>query len=423
VIEKAINKVEGRRVLLWKLSTVAVFLIAFLPRLTAIGVLGQDPKYEQGPVWEEWGVIAERVVEGEGYSYRSTEAGTPLPSAYMPPGYVFFILPFVFFGGTTSISLLFLQLVQAALGALTCAFVFKLAKRVFGPVEAAISAVIVSFYPLHIYLCTQVSSANLYVLLGVLSVFYIYEWEEKRGMKDLALIGAFIGLLSLTRAQAVLFIPVVGGWVALRAQKKRYMKSFLVVAMSVAMILPWSYRNYSTIHEFVPIAQSAGYNLWRGHNLGTRGAWNDSLSTELKNELANAEKTKSYGSIRDSLFLEHALKHISENPVRSVKLTGFKFVYFWGYFWGVETGYTGVGSPLYWLPWFLLLPFFVAGVYISFDKWYELVPIQSFIIIPTLVIVVFFVLPRYRLFIVPYVAVVSSVGFSRLQSIFFGKEA
>ncbi len=249
----------------------------------------------------------------------------------------------------------------------------------------------------------------------------MYEWQKKRGMKEIVLIGVFLGLLSLTRAQAVLFIPIAAGWIAVRACGKRYIKALLVVALSLAMILPWSYRNYSTFQEFVPVAESAGYNLWRGHNLGTRGAWNDSLSTELKVKLSDIERNKDYGSLRDSLFMEYALKYVSENPTRSVKLAALKFVYFWGYFWGVEAGYPGVDSPLYWLPWFLLLPFFLAGIYMSRERWRRLAPLYCFIAIPTAVIVVFFVLPRYRLFIVPFVTVVSSFGIVNIQESVFGQ--
>lgn len=421
MIEKTVKRLEDRQVFLWSLSTVAVFIIALLPRLTAIGVLGQDPKHEQGPVWEEWGVIVERVAKGDGYSYysvsennkiiSSADEGDPIPSAYMPPGYVLFLLPFVYTFGK---GMLIVQILQSILGSISCVFVYKVAKHHTKSHIAFISSMLLSFYPSHIYLSTQISSGNVYIPILLVGIYLVYQFTENK--KRTYLIGSAIlfGFLSLSRAQMILLVPVVAIWIIYEmGWAKRYM-SIAFVATSVMVLSPWMVRNYMVFDKVIPVAQSSGYALWRGHNLGTRGAWNDSASVELKNSLDQIKRTKTWEASKDSVYLKYALDTIYENPVRSLKLAGLKFMYMWGYFWGVGVGYPGVKSPLYYLPWFTIELFFIIGLLHSFKNWNDYVLIYAIIYVFTLVGMTFLVLPRYRLTIVPLITIFSSIGLFEL---------
>src|SRR4030065_906392 len=81
-----------------------IILLGFFLRFLAAIVFGD---FDKGYYWE-YGEIAKNIINGNGYSlfyiedselrHHFKENVAPAKSAYMPPGYVYFLLPFMWIG-------------------------------------------------------------------------------------------------------------------------------------------------------------------------------------------------------------------------------------------------------------------------------------------------------------------------------------
>jgi 4-amino-4-deoxy-L-arabinose transferase-like glycosyltransferase len=85
--------------------------------------------------------------------------------------------------------------------------------------------------------------------------------------------GTLFGLATLTRSITLLFLPVVALWLLLRTQntehrtttadiRRRILFSLLFVLCSLAVIAPWTIRNYRAYGRLIPVETGLSYNLW-----------------------------------------------------------------------------------------------------------------------------------------------------------------
>ena len=81
--------------------------------------------------------------------------------------------------------------------------------------------------------------------------------------------GALFGLATLTRETVLYFLPFAALWLAWRrAGGVRRAAAFLVA--SLAVVVPWTVRNYLAFDAFVPVSTSGALNLWQGNARMTR---------------------------------------------------------------------------------------------------------------------------------------------------------
>jgi hypothetical protein len=169
--------------------------------------------------------------------------------------------------------------------------------------------------------------------------------------------GVVSGFATLNRSQMT---PLGPAMIVLVCALRRQVVP--VVAAAVAMILvlaPWTVRNYQLFHRVVPVAQSAGYNLWKGFNPYTNGSGN-------MTEMPGGPGERKLMEIRDTIphgpMFEPALqdaykeqfKHdlAAAGPVRLAELVITKTALLWGFDW---TDREITARPLYRLPYGLVL--------------------------------------------------------------------
>ena len=109
--------------------------------------------------------------------------------------------------------------------------------------------------------------------------------------------------------------------------------------------------------------------------------------------------TDQYELALQDIYLREAVRFMKYNPDRVIIMGLRKTMYYWG----INFTYPGAQSPLYWLPWFIVFPFFIVGMVQSFRAPNRYFLFYVYFVISTLIIMTFFVIPRYRLFILPLV--------------------
>jgi hypothetical protein len=148
-----------------------------------------------------------------------------------------------------------------------------------------------------------------------------------RGRRPL-LLGALTGLLFL-------FNPVAGMLLAIFLLFDRRL-TLVSAAVFVAVLLPWTVRNYAEFHQFVPLRDDLGIALWSSNNPCAQATLDANMAsgchdrTHPVNSVAENRLVAQMGEVAyNKLRLHSAFDWIAANPARFWSLTTKRFVYFW----------------------------------------------------------------------------------------------
>lgn len=239
----------------------AGILLAFGLRLVFLLAVGRDQSF--GDI-REYVSGAERVLAGEPLAVRN------VMHFVRAPGYSLFIAGI--WGVTGTKSLLAVKVAQAALSALTCAYVFHLARVFFArPAVAWVALVACALYPFFVFQAAVPSSETLFAFLVASGTYYF-----ARGLKPDAPIirDVFIGSTILTVGNLVrpnwsTVLPLLAAWIILRWRRELTK----VVKVGFAMALPyftitgiWVLSVYAQGHGLVWVSDGGAVFYYMGHN-------------------------------------------------------------------------------------------------------------------------------------------------------------
>jgi 4-amino-4-deoxy-L-arabinose transferase-like glycosyltransferase len=152
--------------------------------------------------------------------------------------------------------------------------------------------------------------------------------------------GVVFGAAALTKTQAVL-MPAVLALPLLACGIRRWLRTVLLTGVvMLAVILPWTLRNYLVLHAFVPISTNGGYTLLTGNNPSAEGRYtaDDPLVAELSKDPHDQVAT-------DRLARDLAWGWIVANPHGFVRLIPLKIWRLWSgdgeAEWLYQAGYAG----------------------------------------------------------------------------------
>lgn len=386
----------------------------------------------------EWDPIVRNLLAGRGFVYYSIDAFggivaefqispvNVIPSAYMPPLYALFLTSITYFTGIGFWGIKIILIIQTAISAVTLLIIYETTKLKFDSGAGLIAVLILAFYPLMAYMPSQISAVNLYLFLNYMLIYLLVKWELYQNIEYIVISGILSGLLVLSRPEFILYLFVISKWIYGK-QKNRNRNMIIYLLIIGGCIAPWLTRNYLIYERIMPTTTSAGINLWEGFNKNATGILSSyanpvvKMNPQMKKAIHELKPSKYYEVELDRIYRENAIKDLREYPYRAFWLTVKKFVYFWGYYWGIECSYPGVKSVLYWLPWFLQMPFFLYGIFLVKNRFKDLSLFYNYLLIATIVVMLFFVVPRYRLFILPIVIMFSSYGIKGLYNFIITK--
>jgi hypothetical protein len=360
----------------------------------------------------EFAEIARSVVAGHGYIYSGS------PSAYMPPGYPLLLAGIFAVFGEGAASYLFLELVQAALGALLVYLVYRLALTIYSDqVTARLAALLAGLYPPFIQMCNEFHSINFYIVLGVAAVLFLVRAIQQPSRRDYVVYCAVcLGVLQMFRAETLALTLLFAMLLFWQRQRAFLVRPLLLWAISYSFAGPWTLRNYRLFHELIPATTSFGSNLWIGHNPKATG----SDRAEIHNHVnfytvppaAMQAELDAVPPVQDKevrvgrIFEREALSYLVSHPGSEIILAIKKLCMFWSFDPNHEKG----RRPAYWVPSVVLSILAVTGLFVG-DKrppMRELSPVLISILYNLFMGLVFFVLPRYKIAIDPLLCVLAA---------------
>jgi 4-amino-4-deoxy-L-arabinose transferase-like glycosyltransferase len=272
-------------------TALLIFGFALALRLVALWA-GEDAT----PVKDEIAYVAraEALLDGEGYlgSYQSwvRHPGWKLmdlpqyPGAYQPPGYPTFIAGVMAVSGR---SVLAVKAAQCLLSAISCVLVLALGTRWFGGRAGRFAAWGCALYPNLIAYSHLLWSETLFIFELLLLLWLLFGTPGGRLVSPAraASAGAVFAAGCLTRGTLLYLGPVLVLWLWLLADgvsgasrrplppwRSAVGRGALMAVVALALVAPWSWRNYQVHGGFVLIDTNAPYNLWRGNAPGAMTA-------------------------------------------------------------------------------------------------------------------------------------------------------
>jgi 4-amino-4-deoxy-L-arabinose transferase-like glycosyltransferase len=212
-------------------------------------------------------IIARNLLRGAGY--RGISWGEPHehPTAVRPPVTPFcWALGFALFGERFDV----LRVADAVCGTLSILLLFLIGRRMFNARVGLLAAGVFAAWPASILLTSSLATEPLFVLLELLFVWLCLWAGDRPGLnlKRFVPAGLCAGVASLTRPNLLLLLPLLPLWsaVVFRRDVRALVQSLAVPVVAVAVIAPWTYRNYRVFHRFVPVSTLSGTNLLVGNN-------------------------------------------------------------------------------------------------------------------------------------------------------------
>jgi len=305
--------------------TLALVVVAFAVRIAAIAAFG-----------------FERVEFGDARDYLDTAGALCATGSYPAQGNLPFFrapgLPF-FIAAVTAChpqNVVLVKLALTLVDSLTVALIVALSFALLrSPAAALLAGLAAAFHPLFIVGVTDIRTEPLFMFFFWSAATLVAAFRPaaaspplpKRRLaspQPIVLAGACLAMATLTRPVTLIFVPLF-----LLATRKR----MLFALGFVAVLLPWTARNYARYGEVILINNAGGYSLWRGthpemariYDIDDRDAFHRA-SIEFEEQITKPATRKFRSSAE---WRDDALANIRKHPRLEAKFALKKALLYW----------------------------------------------------------------------------------------------
>ena len=166
---------------------------------------------------------------------------------------------------------------QAFAGTGACVLLAWAGRRFISERAGLVAGVVLAIYPPAIFFDGLVQKASLDNLLMCALLAAAGACFVSPRPRNLVGLGAILGLLALTRENALIFVPVLAGWLLLvpadTPWRDRGRAAGLFAAGVVVVLLPVGLRNQAVGGSFLITTSQAGSNFYIGNHQGANGRY------------------------------------------------------------------------------------------------------------------------------------------------------
>jgi len=291
----------------WALSIIAVAarLVVFweiLPMQTANGFYRYN---EQARI--AWALVS-------GYGFSSPWVETPLvATAQQPPLYPWLLAGIFKIGGAyTHTSLWIAVCLNAGFAGLTAVVMLRLGKQIFGMAVGVLAAWVWSVWLYELAVSLRVWESSLSALLLIVSLWLWLRLDAAAPKIHWAAFGILAGAAALANTS---LLSVFACWWFWRCSQGRVFvrRVFISILFCIITLVPWTVRNYTQFHRFIPVRDNFGYELWVGNR--------------------DSPTAREYGPDGEISFMESrrdmAMEFIRTNPGKFLRRCVYRFFQFW----------------------------------------------------------------------------------------------
>ena len=397
-----------------RLMTV-IFVAALILRLLAVVALRDihaGPTRAFGADGIEFNELGQQVALGHGYELLPGH-----PTSFRAPGFPLFLAVIDYVAG---LHYPLLYLIFCVLGAAACVLTYLAALELVKPPLALLAGVLAATYINGIYFATVFASESVYLVCFALSLWLFLRYLKNGSSWELFVCALSLGWGILTRPFALLLLPLFGSillWNMWKRKKFRFGQIAMFAVIPLAVVAPWTIRNYKVFHHFVLIANNGGSGIYQGNNDVVLskpyylGAWISTTDLPYR-YLIDAEPDEvSHDREEAHLGVQWIKAHLQWMPL----LCTYKLIRLW-----LPDIATGNKKSLL-LQWVFATPFLILmliGLCWSLSRrryWtQEWVLVHGIIAATVFVTLVFFGSPRYRDANIPVLMIYAAFGIQLL---------
>ena len=397
-----------------------IFGCAFLIRLVYLIEIDSIPLFYNlagdGRTYDEWGQrIAAGDWLGQGVFYQA-------------PLYPYFLGVLQIILGH---NLWLIRLIQIALGAISCALIFQTGRNLFSRQAGIAAGLILACYAPGVFFDGLIEKSILdFLLLSALLWLLSQSGATAPWGRWLAL-GAVLGLLGLSRENALILAAVIPLWIGLYfselpiLNRLQWMGFFFAGLLLV--LLPVGLRNLAVGGEFKLTTSQFGANFFIGNNPSADGTYvsvenvigEPQLEGKDAKRLAERALGRSLtpGEVSD-YWLQKSWDYIRSQPEKWFELLGRKWLMVWNAREIEDSDDYYIYKQWSWLLSFLgrinhfgiLAPLAAMGLWLTRHQWRRLWLLYAMIVALASSVAVFYVFGRYRFPLVPLLALFAGAG-------------
>ncbi len=369
--------------------------------------------FHERSLTDEWLIIFKNFEISKTYSFYVFD-GQHMPTSYMPPLYFIFLYLNKIIAGETINFLYLVYFFQLLLSTYSVFIFYKICKKFLDENYSLLGALIFSIFPIIIFSNALISSACLQLVLYLFFInIYLQILNNEYNLTNLLLLSFSSSLCLLLRGE-FLIIFLFSILYLLFLNKKKTSQIFLILFLTILLVSPYLKRNYENFRK-IHIVNVTGFALWKGNNQMEKvEGFHHSLHPEQRNtwpkikefknlyeNLDKIQKDKMFEINRDKVFKDEAIKNILSDKIKFLFLY-FKKIFSY-YFIDLNSSLKNYYNPLHIFPAIIFGFMSLPGVIISLKKAKNAKLIYLFLTmtILTLLISLFFILPRYKISILP----------------------
>lgn len=393
----------------WLPGLAGVFLLALALRLIFLYETSASPA---------WGVLFIDSAQYDRWA-REIAGGDWLGQGvfYLAPLYPYFLGAVYAVLGTKLLGAL---LVQALIGSASCVLLSGAGRIFFGAPAGIAAGLMLAVYPTAVFSDTLIQKSVLDVFLISLLLAALGRALAAPSSRRWLLAGAALGGLMLTRENASVFIPLLAASLVIRTTgmpRNSRLSQTGALFLGLALVLaPVALRNLARGGELFLTTSQFGYNLYIGNNPQSRGTYMPLIPGEQGEEQRDARELAestlgrplSSGEV-SGYWRDRALRHMLAEPgawTRTIARKAYLMVN------ALELPdaydqytYAEWSALLRWLSrvfhFGILLPLAGAGIVVTWARRRGIWPLHGMLLLYAGSVLLFFVLSRYRLPVVP----------------------
>jgi len=384
-----------------------------------------------------YNALAQSLLAGRGFSF-PTDWYPGFTPANTPTAHWSFLYP-VYLAAVYAVSgvhPLAARLIQAVIvGILETWLVYRLGRALFsetvGLAAAGLSAVYLYFifYDATLmtepfFICAVLAMLLLGLRLSGLARDLAPAEEGSAGFlaanRAWALLGLTAGLAALLRQTVLFWLPVELAWIAVgrRGGWRRWVVGSLVTLVVAGLfVLPWTARNYAIYHAFLPLNSNAGYALYSANHPDHGTHFDQDYAAPLPEDLMGKGLNEAQWNTE---LTRRGFEFIVQDPQRYFLLTLSKAAVQFNFWFSKESSLSA--NLLRVLSFGLYLPFFIAGLILSWRERRRASLIYLFVITISMLHILTWAGIRYRLpvdaALMPFAALALQTAFMKLRRLF-----
>ena len=207
----------------------------------------------------EYEQLARSVAAGDGYRWPDGS-----PTSFRAPGYPLAVAA-VYAVFRPSYPAVFVGM--AICGALTAVGTYLLGRELATDGVARWAAGLAAVYPGDVYACSYYFSESVFAPCLAFGLWAVARSARTGSIAAAIAAGLLLGYAALTRSFAVLFLPTFGLYLlGLPPTRRGLLTAVAFAAGFVAVVAPWTARNFAAHGQFVLLATNGGSTFYGANN-------------------------------------------------------------------------------------------------------------------------------------------------------------